>query len=569
MDPYQILGIESNATQEEIKQAYRRLAMQWHPDRNQNSNQAKERFHQAAEAYKALSEKAQNGTHGGARTDEPPENDQYRSDQTTADNQRNADDTRDGFADTVFWEAMLDYAIKLAQAGLSESQITIDLCSNGCKEKMAGAIADKAFNIHAHYASAAGSGKQQNSNPDRSTFKQERLQGELFRAFIGQRSFVWSSRDASDYYLVTFRALARSNKTNPLSWISVNNRLLRILNFCIVLLVILLLVIYYFPGPSKYKILADKQMLQMPFLLLPLMFVWMLYRRLWGATLILLLAYGATIAYYNDSMWLQTPINLYAVIPVIVVCFAPFIFATLFANSLYYLKARRMTHKADELFSDHLDQLVWVKNRSGTSATAAFLFALIFIVAMIHLIPRNWDYSGPIVSNTRQMEQHNNELNLNKAKQKTSDSLEHFETAEAYFNATPPDYPKAEMAYITAAANGSLLASYKLGYMHYMGTGIEQNDALAFEYFLQAIRAPLAFQPHRLELTTSFLGEAYNNLGIMYQSGLGTSQDFARAAEMYRRAEEFGSPGAKHNLKMIYQRQNIATRQQLFLPAQQ
>ncbi len=202
-----------------------------------------------------------------------PENHQYSSDQTTGDYERSADDTQDGFADTVFWEAMLDYAIKLAQAGLSECQITIDLCRNGCKEKMAGVIADKAFNIHAHYASNTGSGKQQKSNPDRSTFKQARLQGELFRAFIGQRSFVWSSRDASDYYLVTFRALARSRKMNPLSWISVNTRLLRILNFCIVLCAVLLLVIYYFPGPSKFKLLADKQMLQIPFLLLPLMFL--------------------------------------------------------------------------------------------------------------------------------------------------------------------------------------------------------------------------------------------------------------------------------------------------------
>ena len=233
MDPYKILGIQSTATQEEINQAYRRLAMKWHPDRNQNSNQARDRFHQAAEAYNALSDKVQNGNHGGARTDESSGNHQYRQEQTTADNQRSAEDTQDEFADTVFWEAMLDYAIKLVQAGLSESQITIDLCHNGCKEKMAGVIADKAFNIHAHYASNAGSGKQQKSNPDRSTFKQERLQGELFRAFIGQRSFVWSSHDASDYYLVTFRALARSNKMNPLSWISVNKRLLRILNFCI------------------------------------------------------------------------------------------------------------------------------------------------------------------------------------------------------------------------------------------------------------------------------------------------------------------------------------------------
>ena len=68
MDPYLILGIESNATQEEIKQAYRRLAMKWHPDRNQDSGDAKERFHQAAEAYKILFEKAPKEKYGRAET---------------------------------------------------------------------------------------------------------------------------------------------------------------------------------------------------------------------------------------------------------------------------------------------------------------------------------------------------------------------------------------------------------------------------------------------------------------------------------------------------------------------
>jgi preprotein translocase subunit Sec63 len=50
MDPFLILGVSGNATQDEIKQAYRRLAMRWHPDRNPHSSEAKERFHQAAAA---------------------------------------------------------------------------------------------------------------------------------------------------------------------------------------------------------------------------------------------------------------------------------------------------------------------------------------------------------------------------------------------------------------------------------------------------------------------------------------------------------------------------------------
>jgi TPR repeat protein len=109
------------------------------------------------------------------------------------------------------------------------------------------------------------------------------------------------------------------------------------------------------------------------------------------------------------------------------------------------------------------------------------------------------------------------------------------------------------MAYITSAANGSLLALYKLGYLHYSGVGVEQNDALAFNYFQQATRAPLAFQPHDLEVTTRFLAESYHSLGILYQDGIGTRKNPERAAEMFRQAANFGAPNARRNLKLIYQ----------------
>lgn len=56
-DYYEILGVSRNATQEEIKQAYRRLAMQYHPDRNpHNRKEAEEKFKEASEAYEVLSD---------------------------------------------------------------------------------------------------------------------------------------------------------------------------------------------------------------------------------------------------------------------------------------------------------------------------------------------------------------------------------------------------------------------------------------------------------------------------------------------------------------------------------
>jgi molecular chaperone DnaJ len=55
-DYYEILGVERNAPTEEIKKCYRKLAMQYHPDRNPGDKAAEEKFKEAAEAYEVLSD---------------------------------------------------------------------------------------------------------------------------------------------------------------------------------------------------------------------------------------------------------------------------------------------------------------------------------------------------------------------------------------------------------------------------------------------------------------------------------------------------------------------------------
>jgi molecular chaperone DnaJ len=54
-DYYEILGVAKNATAEEIKKAYRKVAIQFHPDKNQGDKAAEEKFKEAAEAYEVLS----------------------------------------------------------------------------------------------------------------------------------------------------------------------------------------------------------------------------------------------------------------------------------------------------------------------------------------------------------------------------------------------------------------------------------------------------------------------------------------------------------------------------------
>jgi curved DNA-binding protein len=55
-DYYNVLGVDKNATAEDIKKAYRKLALKWHPDRNPNNKAAEEKFKKISEAYAVLSD---------------------------------------------------------------------------------------------------------------------------------------------------------------------------------------------------------------------------------------------------------------------------------------------------------------------------------------------------------------------------------------------------------------------------------------------------------------------------------------------------------------------------------
>ncbi|CAG7832344.1 unnamed protein product [Allacma fusca] len=77
-DYYGVLGLSQNASPDDIRKAYRKLALQWHPDKNpENSDIATRKFKQIAEAYEVLSDENRRQSYDRARANPAPAESPY------------------------------------------------------------------------------------------------------------------------------------------------------------------------------------------------------------------------------------------------------------------------------------------------------------------------------------------------------------------------------------------------------------------------------------------------------------------------------------------------------------
>ena len=107
-DYYAVLGLEPEAGEEEIRRTYRRLALQWHPDRNPGNPQAEERFKEISEAYAVLMDPSKRRAYDGARSGAAP----------GGFGPSREDVFRDLFADPRASAVFEELARELARAGL-------------------------------------------------------------------------------------------------------------------------------------------------------------------------------------------------------------------------------------------------------------------------------------------------------------------------------------------------------------------------------------------------------------------------------------------------------------------
>lgn len=93
MDFYKILNLKKDASQDDIKKAYRKLAMKYHPDRNQNDKKAEEKFKEIQKAYETLGDPKKRAEY------DYEHNTNYRNKKTQAYESHSGDFFKENFSD--------------------------------------------------------------------------------------------------------------------------------------------------------------------------------------------------------------------------------------------------------------------------------------------------------------------------------------------------------------------------------------------------------------------------------------------------------------------------------------
>ncbi|CAG2155923.1 J domain-containing protein [Cupriavidus numazuensis] len=143
MTLYATLGVESDATLDEIKRAYRRAAMKWHPDRNPGREaEAHLAFQEIRDAYAILSDETQRRVYDDVFEQEMH---RWQAEHAAQEEQEQAAQREAQRVAQEHYEKMVVIAMRFADAGHNRDVLFGVLLGRDCEAELAGRIADSVW----------------------------------------------------------------------------------------------------------------------------------------------------------------------------------------------------------------------------------------------------------------------------------------------------------------------------------------------------------------------------------------------------------------------------------------
>ncbi|MFL9865430.1 J domain-containing protein [Paraburkholderia fungorum] len=144
---YDMLGVPMHATDEEIKRAYRKAAMKWHPDRNSGAEEvARATFQEIKDAYAILSDAAQRRVYDSVYTEQMRGWEAQRARRQKTQTEREAAARA---ADEAAYAEMVSLAMRFADAGHNRDVLFGVLLGRQCEARRAAQIADSVSALQA------------------------------------------------------------------------------------------------------------------------------------------------------------------------------------------------------------------------------------------------------------------------------------------------------------------------------------------------------------------------------------------------------------------------------------